>query len=375
MSKLRKSDIVDADLRDAYELASDGYVVYKSLTIVSTTSGTRTVVVAPSAPQFGLVYDFDAPVEIKDRVRITGTSGSAGDGYFIVESLIDNDSFVVEQFIGDSTGGTAQFMYPAGAYAVGFDSIGLTVTQADNVQDAIYDLATAVEAGGGGGGGGGLTESQHKVLRQLIHFIDEGPAEGFASGAYRETLPFADPFVTQIIWWENSAKLKKIVEKQLTLNGNKTANTISWTIYDTDGVTALAEVEDTINYSGVLETDRTRSISVFGFTDSVITANIHRTLRHLIHFIDEGPAEGFTTGAYRETLPTANAFPTSITWWESSSKVKKIVEKTINRNPNSTTNTVTWQMYDIDGVTVISTVVDAYSYSGILETSRTRSIF
>jgi len=58
-------------------------------------------------------------------------------------------------------------------------------------------------------GAGGLTESQHRTLRQLIHFIDEGPAGGFTSGAYKEVL--GGVFPTSIIWWESSSKAKKIV--------------------------------------------------------------------------------------------------------------------------------------------------------------------
>jgi hypothetical protein len=114
-------------------------------------------------------------------------------------------------------------------------------------------------------GAGGVTESSHKVLRQLIHFIDEGPAGGFASGAYKETLPAADPFPTSVIWWESSSKLKKIVEKTITRSGggatNITPTPIVWKVYDTDGSTVLATVSDAITYSGPFETVRTRTIS------------------------------------------------------------------------------------------------------------------
>lgn len=109
-------------------------------------------------------------------------------------------------------------------------------------------------------GGSGLSEAQHKVLRQLIHFIDEGPAEGFTSGAYKETLPSADIFPTSVIWWESSSKLKKIVEKTITWTGVN-ATTIVWKVYDTDGSTVLATVTDAISYSGIFETTRTRTIA------------------------------------------------------------------------------------------------------------------
>lgn len=112
----------------------------------------------------------------------------------------------------------------------------------------------------GAAAGGGITAEEHKRLRHLIHFIDEGPAGGFASGAYKEILPAADPFPTQIIWWESSLKLQKIVEKNITRNANKTPATIQWKMYDEDGSTVLITVTDTISYSGIFEISRTRSI-------------------------------------------------------------------------------------------------------------------
>lgn len=103
---------------------------------------------------------------------------------------------------------------------------------------------------------------QHPSLRQLVHLADEGgPFEGFASGAYQETLPSASPFPTSVIWWTSSAKTAKIVEETITYNPNKTIATDQWKVYDVDGVTVLATVTDTISYSGVFETNRTRTIT------------------------------------------------------------------------------------------------------------------
>lgn len=107
-------------------------------------------------------------------------------------------------------------------------------------------------------GSGGLTENGHKVLRQLIHFIEGGPAEGFASGAYREVT--GTVFPTSIVWWEDSGKTKKIVERLITWTGvNPTTD--QWKVYDTDGSTVLATVTDTISYSGLFETSRTRTVA------------------------------------------------------------------------------------------------------------------
>lgn len=108
--------------------------------------------------------------------------------------------------------------------------------------------------------GTGLTAATHRTLRQLIHFIDNGPAEGFASGAYREILPAADPFPTSVTWYDDATKAKKLVEKLLTYTG-AFPTTIQWKIYDTDGSTVLATVTDAITYSGAFEISRTRTIA------------------------------------------------------------------------------------------------------------------
>jgi len=108
--------------------------------------------------------------------------------------------------------------------------------------------------------GSGISATQHAALRQLIHFIEDGgPAETFASGAFYEMLPVG-PFPTSYIWWESAALLKKIVEETVVYNGNKTIATDQWKIYDTDGVTVLTTVTDTMTYTGVFEASRTRTI-------------------------------------------------------------------------------------------------------------------
>jgi hypothetical protein len=107
--------------------------------------------------------------------------------------------------------------------------------------------------------GTGLSPGAHKTLRQLIHFIDDGPAGGFASGAYKETA-YSGAFVIAEVWWESSGKLKKIVSLDITYTGiNPT--TEEWKMYDTDGSTVLVTVTDTIVYSGVFEQNRTRAIA------------------------------------------------------------------------------------------------------------------
>ena len=109
--------------------------------------------------------------------------------------------------------------------------------------------------------GSGVSEETHKALRQLIHFINDGPAEGFVSGAYKEILPAGNPFPTSRIWYESSAKAQKIVEKIITRNNAQMPTQEQWKMYDTDGTTVLVTVTDTITYvNNVFESTRTRSI-------------------------------------------------------------------------------------------------------------------
>jgi hypothetical protein len=104
----------------------------------------------------------------------------------------------------------------------------------------------------------GISRQQHKALRQLIHFIDNGPAEGFASGAYRETT--GTTFPTAVIWYDSAGPGKrKIVEKTIAWTG-PFPTTITWKIYDSSEV-LLATVTDAIAYSGPFETSRTRTIA------------------------------------------------------------------------------------------------------------------
>jgi hypothetical protein len=107
--------------------------------------------------------------------------------------------------------------------------------------------------------GSGITELQHKALRDVIHFID-GPGDGFASGAYRETV--GGPFPTSVTWYESNTKADKIIEQTIARPSKAAPTPITWKMYDTDGSTVLVTVQDDITYTGVFETSRTRTITV-----------------------------------------------------------------------------------------------------------------
>jgi hypothetical protein len=104
--------------------------------------------------------------------------------------------------------------------------------------------------------GSGLSAAQHAALLQLIHFIDEGPAEGFSTGATKTVT--GTVFPSQVLW--RRADNTKLVEQNVTWTGAN-ATTVEWKVYAADGVTVLATVTDTITYSGPFETSRVRAIA------------------------------------------------------------------------------------------------------------------
>lgn len=100
--------------------------------------------------------------------------------------------------------------------------------------------------------------ADHEGLRQLIHLADGGgPFEG-TTGAVRETGPV--PFPTASIWWVNSSKTLKVVEKLIVRNPNRTPKTIQWKVYASGSNTVAASVTDTITYQACFEVSRTRTI-------------------------------------------------------------------------------------------------------------------
>lgn len=106
-----------------------------------------------------------------------------------------------------------------------------------------------------------LTPFEHQTLRQLIHFIDEGPGDGFISGAYKVTTPSPAVFPTSIIWYEDDTMTKIIVSKTIVWSG-VVPITITWQVYNTDGVTVAHTVSDSITYTNnIFESTRTRTIS------------------------------------------------------------------------------------------------------------------
>lgn len=249
----RTSDVFRSEIITAPELLSDGYGVnsiYLSSVLI-TTSVTQTVTVQLPSDDVSLIWSQDYQVDTDDIVYIFGTSpGGVADGYYTINQVLTDVSFTVNETIPDSTDGYIQFRYPSGAKLVGFNPTGLPTVQANNVQDAIAELDDIK-----------ISAYDHERLRQLIHFLDNGPGDGFAPNAYREILPYGNPFPTSVTWYTDSGKSQKIVEKLIALAG-PFPTSITWNMYAQDGVTIVESLTDTITYSGPFEIYRVRTINL-----------------------------------------------------------------------------------------------------------------
>lgn len=157
MSGITKEDLVDVDIVDATELASDATSIYdfKSVSAVSTAAGTQQVTVVGGSI---LADDLDKPIQDGDIVILTGTT--AADGVYTFDVLVDNENFTVKEAIPNSTGGSCTFRHPSGAKKVGVDPTNLTGV-ATNLQEALEEIDA----------NSGVTESEHRDLDTLVHIL------------------------------------------------------------------------------------------------------------------------------------------------------------------------------------------------------------
>lgn len=184
-------------------------------------------------------------VPVKQESAATG--GDAADDYELLQSPANVHEDALEArgyYIQNDTLRDTQVLLSRDA------SNNLTFVDGQTGPYTLTQLAT---------GGAGLTANQHQALRQLIHFIDEGPASGFASGAHKVTT-YSGIFPTSEIWYEDNTLAQKIVEVSTTYSGILVSSE-EWKMYDTDGTTLLATVTDSYTYSGLFEATRTRTIA------------------------------------------------------------------------------------------------------------------
>jgi len=143
-NKISRIDITDSEFVDAVELVSDGYTVYRTGSLTSTSSSSKAVLIN-SANDLDILDNVDEPVQVLDRIYITGST--AADGYYTINSIISNVSFSVLEDILDSTGGTIFYIHPSGASKVGVDTTLLGNSSANNLQDVISDLDQSISDG------------------------------------------------------------------------------------------------------------------------------------------------------------------------------------------------------------------------------------
>lgn len=214
-------------------------------------------VVRNISPQKKTINIFNYPINLgysRDLLKIRGVAESD------IKSALMKGQLRNKFLVGDielvfSNIDLLQFNDCGIQYLEGFGFTTGVLVGFDQLDGYTQDLILA------GGGGGGITPFEHETLRQLIHFIDEGPGDGFATGAFKEVLPAGSPFPTQITWYLSVSKTQKLVEKFISYNALHFPDQILWNMYDYDGVTIVHTVIDTFTYEGPFETSRTRSIS------------------------------------------------------------------------------------------------------------------
>ena len=109
--------------------------------------------------------------------------------------------------------------------------------------------------------GGGMSESTHETLLQLIHFVDEGPADGFASLATKTVTGGLFPTLTEWHRADDTLLISKAIDRSAGAATTLKPTPIVWTLYDTNGTTVLHTVSDAITYSGIAEASRVRTIT------------------------------------------------------------------------------------------------------------------
>lgn len=188
----------------------------------------------------------DYQVDPGDIAHIYGSSGG-GDGYYTVKQVLSDTTFSVNEPIADSTGGNVDFLYQSGSTLVGLDPVGMIDVTGTTVQQAVQEL-DAIK----------ISAPEHKILDQLIHFINDGPGHGFTANAYEEVTPFGSIFPSAITWYYSNAKTKKIFEELITWSG-VVPSAITYNIYSPDGITVVQSATDTFTYiNNIFETSRTR---------------------------------------------------------------------------------------------------------------------
>ena len=134
----------------------------------------------------------------------------------------------------------------------------------------------------------------------------------------------------------------------------------------------VGEVTTTVNFTG---TGVTASY-IGNVTEYQVTRGLLPEDRALILLAESGPYEGYLGTLVHECVMHKNVFPSASIWYTDVSKTAKIIEQElVYATPSAFLPSQTiYRVYENDGSTVKATVLDVITYSGIFETSRTRTV-
>ena len=128
------------------------------------------------------------------------------------------------------------------------DRSGASLRLADQVTSHVLGELVSSTAGQVG---------SHQSLLDVIHFLPEGPGDGWASGSY-QVLAMNGPLLASDTWYTDSSQSKKIVATAYTYSGPLCVQA-KLTLYATDGVTLVRTVTDVFSYAGPSRTGSTRT--------------------------------------------------------------------------------------------------------------------
>ena len=221
-----------------------------NLTMTANDAGTKTLTISATNAGAG---SGDLTVDADGQITVGGTNTSAAE--VKVAGGVDTEILTLTQTTGESFGIFAGTANPSGTVTADAGSLFFqdTGTGAEVYQN--------VSTGSGTEWALVLNDINHKALLHLIHFLDDGPGDGFASGSYKETLygttGGAAALISEEIWWTTSGKTQRIVDLTVTYTGALPTTEV-WRMYDSSGTLAVT-LTDAITYSGAFETTRTRT--------------------------------------------------------------------------------------------------------------------
>jgi hypothetical protein len=236
---LSPADLNDIDFFDAPELRADGTLAtpYRTITgLVSITAVTSRIVVPATEL---LTLNRDLPVEVGDRVVISGASG--GNGTYKIVAIVDEQRFdVTPAPSANGVGGSAAFYYPAGATKIGIDPTGRSNFTGNTLQDALTQIDVAISASG---------VSSYDFLLE-----NEPPAP---STTYTTT--FTGNFITQERWRRLDTTLIRTID--YTYSSGRVVTEVR-KVYAADGTTIDAQLTIAYTYTGNVVSSATRTRNI-----------------------------------------------------------------------------------------------------------------